>query len=304
MTDPASPLVPAASGSRFVLALPEGSMSGLRFGRETSAPDLIFLHATGFNAETYTPLLAPLADRFSILALDQRGHGLTRLPTEPETLVSWQPYADDAVRVIDMLVPDGAPPVVLAGHSMGGIVALLAAGARPAKVRGLVLLDPVLMPHLMRLSLYTAWGRAKAKAFGLAVGAAKRRAVFPSKDEAVAIYRTRNAFKTWQPGFLEAYVAGGFVPDAEGVRLACAPAWESATFSAHRHNAWAVLKRLTMPVHLLAAGQGSTVTGGPERVRRVAPRVTAEVVEGTTHFFPMEKPDKVRETLVNMLTRS
>jgi pimeloyl-ACP methyl ester carboxylesterase len=293
-----------SAGSRFALALPDGAMSGLRFGRETSAPDLIFLHATGFNAETYTPLLSPLADRFSILALDQRGHGLSRLPTDPDHLMSWQPYADDAVRAIDLLVPDGARPIVLAGHSMGGIVALLAAGARPAKVRGLVLLDPVLMPHLMRLSLYTAWGRAKARAFGLAVGAAKRRALFPSKEEVVATYRTRNAFKTWQPGFLEAYVEGGFVPDPEGVRLACAPAWESATFAAHRHNAWRVLKRLTMPVRLLAAGNGSTVKGGIGRVHRVAPAVEAEAVADTSHFFPMEKPDLVRAALVDMLTRS
>lgn len=293
-----------SAGSRFVLTLPDGPMSGLRYGRQTGAPDLVFLHATGFNAETYTPLLAPLADRFSIVALDQRGHGLTKLPTDPENLVSWHPYADDAARAIDLMVPDGAPPIVLAGHSMGGIVALLAAGARPAKVRGLLLLDPVLMPAIMRLTLYTGWGRRKAKAFSLAVGAAKRRAVFPSKAEAVATYATRKAFSTWQPGFLEAYVEGGFVPDAEGVRLACAPEWESATFAAHRHNAWGVLKRLKMPVRLMAAGHGSTVKGGLTKVRRVAPAVQGEVVEGTTHFFPMEKPDVVRAALEDLLTRT
>jgi pimeloyl-ACP methyl ester carboxylesterase len=304
MADPIPMNAPLSAGSRFVLALPDGLMSGLRFGRETGSPDLVFLHATGFNAETYAPLLGPLADRFSLLALDLRGHGLTRLPTEPAHLISWQPYADDVVKAIDLLVPDGARPIVLAGHSMGGIVALLAAGARPAKVRGLLLLDPVLMPHLMRLSLYTAWGRAKARAFGLAVGAAKRRAVFPSKEEAVANYRTRSAFKTWQPGFLESYVEGGFVPDPEGVRLACAPSWESATFAAHRHNAWRVLKRLAMPVRLLAAGHGSTVKGGIATVNRVAPKVQAASVEGTTHFFPMEKPAVVRDALVDLLTRS
>ncbi len=173
--------------------------------------------------------------------------------------------------MLDRWVPEGAPPVVLAGHSMGGMVSLLAASQRPKAVRGLVLLDPVFMPPAVRLALYTPWGRARSRRFGLAVGAAKRRPVFPSKAEALATYRTRKAFSTWTPGFLEAYVEGGFVDDPEGVRLACNPAWESATFSAQRHASWKALKSVPMPVHILAAGSGSTVVGGAAKVVRVAP---------------------------------
>ncbi len=293
--------LPAARRSE---TMPDGTMSVLEWGAGDRPLDLVFLHATGFNAQTYGPLLAPLATERRIAALDQRGHGLTRLPTDPEGLVDWWPYARDLILLLDRWVPDGAPPVVLAGHSMGGIVALLAASERPRAVRGLVLLDPVLMPVTMRLALFTPWGRAKARRFGLAVGAAKRRPVFASKEEALSTYRTRKAFSTWQPGFLEGYVEGGFVDDPEGVRLGCPPAWESATFAAHRHRSWAALRRLRMPVHLIAAGEGSTVVGGLGRVRRVAPRVVAETLSGTTHFFPMEQPDHVRAVLAGMLAKT
>ncbi len=289
-------------GRRLTLELAGGALSGLRWGSDQTPPDLLFMHATGFNAATYAPLLAPLADRFSIVALDQRGHGLSSLPTDPDGLVDWWPYARDLIAVLDRWVPPGAPPVVVAGHSMGGIVSILAASQRPQAVRGLVLLDPVLMPPALRWALYTPWGRARSRNNGLAVGAAKRRPGFPSKDEALATYRTRKAFSTWQPGFLEGYVEGGFVPDGDAVRLACAPAWESATFAAHRHNSWGALARLAMPVRLFAAGNGSTVVGGIEKVSRVAPRIRAEVLPGTSHFFPMERPDVIRQALEAMLS--
>lgn len=294
-----------SAARRSDLDLGEGALSVLRWGRQEGAPDLIFLHATGFNALTYDPLLAPLAADAAVAAIDQRGHGLSTLPADPSGLIDWWPYARDIIAVLDRWVPEGAPPVVLAGHSMGGMVSLLAASQRPKAVRGLVLLDPVFMPPAVRLALYTPWGRARSRRFGLAVGAAKRRPVFPSKAEALATYRTRKAFSTWSPGFLDAYVEGGFVADPEGVRLACDPAWESATFSAQRHASWAALRRAAVPITLLSAGSGSTVVGGTAKVMRIAPRTVAETLDPeTTHFFPMERPDLVRARIAAMLAKS
>ena len=139
---------------RISLALRDGAMAGLAFGPDR-APDLVFFHATGFNARTYAPLLAPLADRFAVVALDQRGHGLSRLPADPARLDRWDVYVDDAVAALAALRGSGPAPVV-SGHSMGGAVALMAAARAPGAVRSLVLLDPVL-PPLARLHTATAW---------------------------------------------------------------------------------------------------------------------------------------------------
>ncbi len=60
-------------------SMPDGTVSLLEWN--AAAPlDLIFLHATGFNAETYRPLLAPLSENHHIVAIDQRGHGLNEAP--------------------------------------------------------------------------------------------------------------------------------------------------------------------------------------------------------------------------------
>jgi pimeloyl-ACP methyl ester carboxylesterase len=294
----------AEPGDRLMVTLTDGAMSGLRWGAERMPPDLVFLHANGFNAATYGPLLAPLAADRSIVALDMRGHGLSTLPADPERMTNWNAYADDLVEVLDRIVPDGARPPVLAGHSMGSVAALIAAARRPARVRSLVLLDPVMMHPWLWLFARTPWGAARMRRFDLAVGAAKRRAVFPSKAEAVATYRTRKTFASWQPGFLDGYVEGGFVDDPAGVRLACAPAWEAANFATQTHNPWGALGRVRVPVTILAGSNRSTVYGGAARIARVAPRVRVETLPDTTHFFPMERPERVREVLAETLAQS
>ena len=291
-------------GDRLTIALSDGSMSGLRWGPERMPPDLLFLHANGFNAATYGPLLAPLAGARSLVALDMRGHGLSELPADPARMTNWNTYADDLVEVLDRIVPEGARPPVLAGHSMGSVAALLAAVRRPQRVRALVLLDPVMMHPWFWLFARTPWGAARMRRFDLAVGAAKRRAVFSSKEEAVATYRTRKTFASWQPGFLEGYVDGGFVEDPAGVRLACAPAWEAANFATQTQNPWGALRRLRVPVTVLAGSNRSTVYGGAERIARVVPHARVQTLPDTTHFFPMERPDRVRQVLAETLAQS
>ena len=108
-----------------------GGMGRLDWGDPDRPVDLVFLHATGFNALTYRTLLAPLGDRFHAVALDLRGHGSSTLPTDPKRHPSWRIYADDVagfLRTLDR-------PVVMAGHSMGATTALLTAERAPDRVR-------------------------------------------------------------------------------------------------------------------------------------------------------------------------
>ncbi|HYG26868.1 MAG TPA: alpha/beta hydrolase, partial [Caulobacteraceae bacterium] len=56
-----------------------GEMSALDFGPADRPFDIVFLHANGFNALTYRSLLGPLSAGLRILAVDQRGHGESRL---------------------------------------------------------------------------------------------------------------------------------------------------------------------------------------------------------------------------------
>ena len=127
---------------RFLHPFEDGDMAGVEFGDPVKPYGALWLHATGFNAMTYQSILAPLGFRARVAALDLRGHGRTTLTADPRKLKSWRRYRDDVIDWMDRHAPGGA---VLGGHSMGGCVALMVAGKRPDLVKGLVLIDPVIL---------------------------------------------------------------------------------------------------------------------------------------------------------------
>ena len=274
----------------------EGEMAALDFGDARRPVDIVFLHANGFNARTYRTLLRPLAKDLRILAPDLRGHGRTQLPLKAEGRRSWRDLRDDVTALLESL--DG-PPVTLAGHSMGGTVALLAAAKASQRVRDLALFDPVMLgPIGVAMAHMPFANTMAAKRAPIAVAAARRRSVFESRAAAFKAYKGRGAFKTWPDAVLKDYVADGFVDRLDGtVELACPPDWEAVNYTTHAHDPYAALRRFEGKVRILRGSRGSTC-----RVRDVAgfqrryPGATIEKIEGG-HFFPMEKPLVVRAAL-------
>jgi pimeloyl-ACP methyl ester carboxylesterase len=282
---------------RRTIPLPAGEMAALAFGPER-APDVIFVHANGFNARTYRSILAPLGDQLSVLAVDLRGHGRTTLPAEPTWRRSWNDMRDDLMALLDQL---DAPPVLMAGHSMGGTCSLLAAAKRPERVRGLVLFDPVIMPRMTALAAIAPWSSGRVwRKTPIAQGALRRRAEFDSREAAVKAYTGRGAFKTWPPEVLADYVADGFKDRPDGkVELACAPAWEASNFAAQAQDPWRAIGQVRVSVRVLRAEHGSTCRiGSGWAFAKRGPHVTVQTVEGTTHFLPMERPELVRKALL------
>jgi pimeloyl-ACP methyl ester carboxylesterase len=273
-------------------------MAWLDFGPSDRPYDLLFLHANGFNALTYRRVLAPLADRYRILAADQRGHGATTLPTATEGRRGWSDFRDDFLVLLGALDIRNA---VLAGHSMGGATCLGAAARDLGRARSLVLFDPVI---LSRESL------ALAKSGGLPHstlidGARRRRAEFPTRQAAFDTFRKRSAFASWPDDMLTDYVEQGFrdLPGG-GVRLACEPAWEASTYEAQDNDPWSDLAAVRAPVEILKAESGSTCRTDEEEERLTADgRVRIETARGTTHFLPMERPELATEWLARALER-
>ena len=286
---------------RLTVACAEGQTSAIAFGPE-GPPDLVFLHATGFNALAYRSLLEPLGQRFRIIALDQRGHGRSQLPAEPAALRSWDDYVRDFLTVAEPLWGQ-APPPVIAGHSMGGAVAAMAAARRPGLADRLVLFDPVMPPDGLRLRLLPLVPQARRIArIPIAAAAQRRRDRFPSRAAAQDSYRGRGAFATWQGAFLNDYVEDGFKDtDAGDVALSCAPGWEAATFAGVRGGVAAALKAIACPVEILLAARGSAVRIDAEHLRQLKPDLRVETVSGTSHFLPMEVPTVARQHLARAL---
>ena len=172
---------------------------------------------------------------------------------------------------------------------MGATTALLALPhMRGAKPR-LVLFDPVLAPR-------AAYGGAADWNTPIARGALRRKDDFASADEAFTVYRGRGAFKTWPDAVLRDYLADGLTAAGGGRwRLACAPRWEAANFAAYCvADPYPAVDDPGVKVGIFRADMHSTCGFAPPAGTAL---VRMEIVPGTTHFLPMERPEWVRRVL-------
>ncbi|TFU05993.1 alpha/beta hydrolase [Polymorphobacter arshaanensis] len=267
------------------------------------APWLHFLHATGMNAELYRPLLAPLAGEFNIVASDARGHGMTKLPADPDQLQRWTTYQDDLGALLASY--GRSEPWLLAGHSMGATVTLELAARTPGLARAVLMIEPATVPFANAAAFEAERVAGTSGPSHMDAQARRRRRDWPSLAELRAAYHGRGVFKTWGDEWLDAYLAGGTRPNAEGgVSLSCDPLWEAATFRAVSATLEASLHDWHGPMALLFANEGSTVTRADVPVFMARPGRTEAYFEQAGHFLPVEHPDEVAAAIRELAARS
>ena len=147
---------------------------------------LVLVHGWMDVAASYQFLVDSLSDAFfakrHIIAPDWRGYGLT---TAAPVDNYWFPdYLADLDFLLDHYAP--AKPVDLVGHSMGGTVVMMYAGARPQRIRRLINLEGFGVPSTPATNApgrYATWmdelkalrqGDIKLKTYDSAEGVAQR----------------------------------------------------------------------------------------------------------------------------------
>src|SRR6188508_222877 len=102
----------------------------LRVFEAGEGPTVLLLHGLGGAASNWVAVAPALAERARIVVPELPGHGgSSALPAPVATLDA---YADRVAGVLET-------PAVVAGHSLGGVVALRLALRHPRLVRGIVL---------------------------------------------------------------------------------------------------------------------------------------------------------------------
>jgi pimeloyl-ACP methyl ester carboxylesterase len=274
-----------------MISVPEGEIAVLDFGDPERPVDVIFSNGNGFNALCHRQALTPLADRMRIIAADQRGHGLTRLPVHPEGRRDWWDLSRDLIALMQGLRLDR--PVVLAGHSMGGTISLMTAQTVGDRVGAAVAFDPVIGPAPVDPD------NLPPRLQAIVTGALRRRTAFDSRAAAFAAYKGRGIFATWPDEVLADYLEDGFRDTAAGVELTCSPAWEVSNYLAQAHDGRRILLTAALPTHVLKAGIVSTCQVAiDEPAVRANPFLRIEAIEGATHCLPMERPDLVQQALM------
>jgi len=132
-------------------------MAGLAFDRTGTGPPLVLLHGIGSSRRVWSPVVAELAERFDVIAVDLPGFGESpplAEGTEPDPVT----LAGSVATFLDSL---GIVRPAVAGNSLGGWVALELADLIPTA--SVVLLSPAGLwpgrtPLYNRMSLWgTRW---------------------------------------------------------------------------------------------------------------------------------------------------
>lgn len=119
----------------------------VRYQRAGQGPLVIFVHGIGASLEFWTPNLRGLAGQFQVCALDLPGFGRSAVPPVTPTLADVPAFFD---AFLDHL---GAERAAFVGNSMGGLVVLTYALARPERVSHLGLVASAGLGRDLQLDL-------------------------------------------------------------------------------------------------------------------------------------------------------
>ena len=256
------------------------------------APTIVLAHATGFHARCWDETIRRLGDRH-VIAVDQRGHGRS----DRKAFGTWADFSVDLGGVLESLEVADAIGV---GHSMGGHATVGAAANSPALFERLVLIDPVIMaPGFYESDQKIPGGRGEQEH-----PTARRRDRFASAEEMIERFESRRPFSLFTRQALRDYCEYGLLPttDGNGMRLACAPAFEASIYVSAR-SAGTILDdaaRVQVPVTLVRAMEPRTPEDffnfeysptWPE-LASLFPDARDLHIPELTHFIPMQDPER------------
>ncbi len=249
-----------------------------------AGPTIVMLHGISGGSAAFAPQIEHFASRgFRAVSWDMPGYG-TSAPIEPYT---FKGLAESLATLIDALDPSGdRAPVILLGHSMGGMVAQELIARRPGLVRALILANTV-------------------PAFGHADGAAQQRYI----SERSAPIEAGLSMQQFAQQLIPSLV--GPQASAEGVRLAMQvmggvhPAVYRAALDAITHfDRHSMLGHIRVPTLLIAGSEDKTAP--PALMQAMARQVPgSEYVElgGVGHLSPLEVPELFGDTVLSFLAR-
>jgi pimeloyl-ACP methyl ester carboxylesterase len=152
-----------AAGYRSKVAAIAGSQISYLEGPD-NGPALLLIHAHGCDKANYAPALPALATSFHVYAVDCYGHG--RSSHDPAKYTVAAQGQDLLALIADVITV----PVLLSGHSLGGITAAWLAGHGDRWIRGVLFEDPpFFMLDLPQARTHYNWVEFASTAHGFLV---------------------------------------------------------------------------------------------------------------------------------------
>jgi pimeloyl-ACP methyl ester carboxylesterase len=269
-------------------------------------PLVLFFHGNSFPASTYSVMLNELRRRgLQVQALEKIGHN----PAFPVS-INWPHLVEELLAFAQPLVKAHAGPVVLVGHSLGGMLSLMLAAQYPHLAHAVVMVDAPAVAGWQANLLQLSQKLSIARKFSPGAVSQKRRNQWTSLDDVRQHFAGKKNFARWQPQVLEDYITHGtqeVMVDGQAHReLSFSREIETQIYNCLPHNLERLIKRhpLKCPVSLVAARHSREMKiVGMEFTKRITKgRITT--IDGT-HLVPMESPlataAAVEAAILNML---
>jgi lipase len=295
---------PAASQDRWVSTPPEtssrdaptastvavsgGDLHVFTWGKGPHT--VLAVHGITASAYSWPGVAAALPSNWRLVAPDLRGRGLSRDLPGPSSLVR---HAADVCTLAEQLGGEGE--LVLAGHSMGAYVAVLAARSRPDLFARVVLVDggvPLPLPEDADPD--------EVLAATLGPALARLREVYADTDAYLDFYRRHPALGPHWSDLVEEYVRHDVLETADGVVSRCREELvreDGRDLLVSGRELDTALRGLSMPTHLLVAPKGmfgeppgllpaAAVTSYGEQLSHLTTETVPDVNHYTIAFEP------------------
>jgi pimeloyl-ACP methyl ester carboxylesterase len=249
-----------------------------------SGPTIVCLHPSGFYGRIWEWVAQRLSPDYRVLAIDQRGHGLSEQPAGGNATVD---YARD---VDAFCAAAGLDRVVVAGHSLGARGGMVFAAQHPERVLALALVGG---PHFGTI----APGEDVEYWRGQSERMRQRPRRYASLAEARAVIA--NQYTYYPDAAVDHVVENNTNPLADGgVEWRYAPEWVADGLLHATDDLREYAAALKCPVLILRAEKSWELT--PRRmpqVQAVFPTARIVTLEGVTQNLELEAPERVAATI-------
>jgi pimeloyl-ACP methyl ester carboxylesterase len=250
---------------------------------EGKGPAVILGHCSSASHKEWLPLIEQLKSDWRVLAPDFIGYGQSA-PWPAE-----QPFTIDAdVQVLLALAGKVKGKLHLVGHSYGAALALEAARSLSARLKGLILVEPVSF-HLLRQESRPEWAEVEK------LGRSVLGAVAEGKDREAA-----KAFMTYWLGRVRWWLAPEkFKSAIEATIPKVALEFGIAIDAPTKLEDYA---SITVPTLLIAGGKTRAPTRAVvDLLAATLPNATVEILKGAGHMSPFTHPAELNRLILDRL---
>ena len=258
-----------------------------------SKPLLHFTHGNSYPAGTYRQMLDALRTDYDVRSVDMHGHD----PAFPVT-DNWRLLVDELILTLEGY----GTPAILVGHSLGGMLSMMAARQRPDLARCVVMVDSPVVAGWRALLVRLARNTALGERFSPSRFSARRRKLWPDAQAAYEHFAAKDMFAIWAPQVLRDYIDSGLVPHPEGVQLRFTREVETQVYRSLPHHIGGLVKD-GFPVPIGFIGGTESVEcrqAGLTATRKLVGKFFRQVPGG--HLFPMENPELTAQVVREMIT--